>query len=56
MRAALSTAPGLTVQAGLGLFCQRAKRHLVKYRQISEHLAVDLDLGLVQAVNETAVG
>lgn len=34
-------------QTGLSLFRQSSKRHLVTYRQIGQHLTIDLDGGLV---------
>ena len=43
-------------QVGLGLFRQSGKGGLVKHSQISQNLAIDLDRGLLQTVNHTAVG
>ena len=39
-------------QVGLGLFSQCSKRYLVKHRDISQDLAIDIDFGFFQTVNE----
>src|SRR5580692_7059240 len=43
-------------ESGLGLLGDRAKRRHVVHGEVGEHLAVDLDSGLVQAVDDAAVG
>jgi hypothetical protein len=45
----------LSVELGLGLHGQSGKSRLVEDRQIGQHLAVDLDLRLSQAIHESAV-
>src|ERR1700722_14757940 len=43
-------------ESGLGLLGDRSKRRRVVYGDVGEHLAVDLDPGLVQAVDDATVG
>src|SRR5882672_11826762 len=43
-------------ESGLCLLRDRAERRSVVHRDVREHLAVDFDAGLVQAVDDAAVG
>ena len=43
-------------EGGLCLLRDRAERRGVVHREVRQHLAVDLDASLVQAVDEAAVG
>src|SRR6056297_2333370 len=51
-----ATAGGRSGQLGLGFLGQRFERDLVVDGQFGQHLAIDADLGLLQAVDEAAVG
>src|SRR5690606_1224200 len=47
-----------TVESGearFGFFGQSCKSHLIADRDIRQHLAVDVDIGFLQTVDETAV-
>jgi hypothetical protein len=54
-RASFPETVALGVELGLGLHGQSSKSRLVENRQIGQHLAVDLDLRLLQAIHEGAV-
>src|SRR6185436_8389189 len=43
------------IERGFGLLCDGSKSGGLVHRQIREHLAIDVDTGLLQAIDETAV-
>ena len=46
----------LSSEAGLSQFDELGKSRLIEYCQVSQHLAIDFDRRLLQAIHETAVG
>src|SRR6185436_18354564 len=43
------------IERGFGLLCDGGKSGGLVHRQIREHLAIDVDTGLLEAIDETAV-
>src|SRR5215472_8792906 len=56
VRSAKSGPPSADAESGLRLLCQRTEGRRVVHRNVGEHLAVDLHAGLVQSVDDAAVG
>src|SRR5215472_2660926 len=56
VRSTKSGPPSAHAEGGLCLLRQRTEGRGVVHRDVGEHLAVDLDAGLVQSVDDAAVG
>src|SRR6516164_424103 len=56
VRSAKSGLPSADPEGGLCLLRERTERRGVVHRDIGEHLAVDLDAGFVQSVDDATVG
>src|SRR5215831_11316727 len=56
VRSAKSRPPSADAESGLRLLRERTEGRRVVHRDVGEHLAVDLHAGLVQSVDDAAVG